>query len=335
MKLIIASDRNGKAMIDIETYIPSQTYIKFLRDSRIELNVSQMAKLLYISRNALEDKWAGYRALIASDKIEPVLRKTLECIIGYEEKFVEGELQERSDTVYILEALDPEDDFRWEEMGIYASLRAAERLGRKTGQEFTIRRHCVKPLIEEEVLRAEEKILKEGCPEETCEQIFYYGADGRLRNLDHMDNEGGSDNPEYDAYSDAVEYVENIFADFPLCFQNGDIIRMSDTYGRWRNAYGIIHVFPDRKEQNERILQRAGCSPDDVELVEFMDEDGEFSHEHIPVVELEMADWDEIPKDKQLVLRCASDLVKGRGTIDVVQFCILQMKRGKQGEAND
>ena len=38
-----------------------------------------------------------------------------------------------------------------------------------------------------------------------------------------------------------------------------------------------------------------------------------FSHEHIPVVELEKADWGEIPKDKQLVLQCDLDLVKGRG----------------------
>ena len=293
------------------------------------MNACQMTKLIYISHNPFADKWTGYRALIASCKTAPALREKLACIVDYEEKFVEVELKEQPNRVCLLEVRDLDDDFRWEEMGIYASLRVAERLGRKTGQEFTIRRHCVKPLTEEEMLRAEEKILKEGCPGETCEQIFYYGADGWLRNLDHMDNEGGSDDPEYDAYSGAVEYIENVFADFPLCFQNGDIIRMSDTHGRWRNAYGIIHVFPDRKEQNERILQRAGCSPDDVELVELMDEDGEFSHEHIPIVELEMADWNEIPKDKQLVLQCASDLVKGRGTIDALQFSILQMRREK------
>lgn len=327
--MIIASDSNGNTMINIETFIPSRTYRKFLQDSQIELSASQKAKLIYISRNALEDKWAGYRDLIVSDLTAPVLRNMLECIVGYEEKFVEEELQERADAVYLLGACDPEDDFRWKEMGIYSSIRAAERFGRKTSHAFTIKRHCIKPLTEEEMVREEDKILKDGYPDETNEQTFYYGEDGRLSNLDHMDNEGGSDATRYDAYSDAVEYVENIFADFPLCFQNGDIIRMSDTHGRWRNAYGIIHVFPDREEQNTRILQRMGCSPDDVELVEFMDEDGEFSHEHIPIVELEQADWDEIPKDKQLVLQCASDLVKGRGTIDALQFSILQMRREK------
>ena len=316
-------------MIDIETFIPSQTYKKFLRDSQIELNARQQAKLISISRNSFDDKWIGYRALIASDQTEPALRKALACIVDYEVNFVEEELREQPDTVYLLEACDPDDDFRWEEMGIYSSLRVAERFGRKIGQEFTIRRHCIKPLSEEEMLRAESKILEDGCTEETNGQTFYYGSDGRLRNLDHMDDEGETDDPEYVAYSDALEYVENIFADFPLCFQNGDIIKMSDTYGRWRNAYGIIHIFPDREEQNARILQRTGCTPDDVELVEFMDEDGEFCHEHIPIVELEKVDWDEISEDKRLVLQCAADLVKGRGTIDALQFSILQMKREK------
>lgn len=316
-------------MINIEKFIPSQTYKKFLQENQIELSACQKAKLIYISRTSLEDKWAGYRDLIASDKTDPSLQKALERIVDYEEKYVKEALNERPDAVYLLEMCDPEDDFRWEEMGIYSSIRAAERFGRKTGHGFTVRRHCVKPLTEEEMLRVEDAILKNGYPEETNEQSFYYGADGGLRNLDRMDNEGGSNDPEYDMYADAVEYVENIFADFPLCFRNGDVIKMSNGNGRLRNAYGFIHVFPDRKEQNERILQISGCTPDDVELVEFMDEDGEFSHEHIPIVELEKADWDKISKDKQFVLRCASDLIKGRGTIDALQFSILQMKQEK------
>ncbi len=315
-------------MINFGSFIPSQTYKKFLQESQIELSARQQAKLICISRNSFDDKRAGYRALLASDQTEPVLRKVLACIVDYEAKFLEEELRERPDTVYLLEIRDSDDDFRWEEMGIYSSLRVAERFGRKTGQEFTIRRHCIKPLTEEELLRVEGEILKDGYPGETDEQTFYYGADGRLRNLDHMDNEGGPDKPEYAMYSEAVEYVENIFADFPICFQNGDIIKVQNAYGRWRNAYGIIHIFPDREEQNARILQRTGCVPDDVELVEFMDEGGEFSHEHIPIVELEKADWDEVPEDKRLVLQCAADLVKGRGTIDALQFSILQMKRG-------
>ncbi len=322
-------------MVSIEKFIPSQTYKKFLQDSQIELSASQQAKLISISRNSFDDKWTGYRALLSSYQTEPALRKALACIVDYEVSFVDNELQERPDTVYLLDVRDPDDDFRWEEMGIYSSFRAAERFGRKTGQEFTIRRHCIKPLTEEEMLRVEIKILEDGCPEDTNGQAFYYGADGELRNLDRMCNEGENDDPEYAAYSDALEYVENIFADFPLCFQNGDIIKMSDAYGRWKNAYGIIHIFPDREEQNARILQRTGCAPDDVELVEFMDEDGEFCHEHIPIVELEKADLDEILEGKRLVLRCAADLVKGRGTIDALQFSILQMKREKQGGAND
>lgn len=317
------------SMINIETFIPSQSYKRFLREGQLKLSTRQKAKLIYISHNAFEDKWAAYRDLIASDQSESPLREILACIVDYEEKFVKAELGERLDKVYTLEVCDPENDFQWETIGIYASLRTAERIGRKTSHEFMIRRHCIRPLTEDEIICMEDKIAKDGYPEETDEQCLYYGADGRLRNLDRMYHEGESNDPEYDAYADAAAYVENIFADFPLCFQNGDVIKALDNGRGPRNVYGIIHVFSDREEQNDRILRIAGCSPDDVELVEFMDEGGEFGHEHIPITELEKADWDELPKDKQLVLQCAADLIRGRGTIDALQYSILRMKKNR------
>ena len=93
---------------------------------------------------------------------------------------------------------------------------------------------------------------------------------------------------------------------------------------------GIFHIYPDRDEQINRLLA-ANCTPDDEELVEFMDEDYEFSHEHLLVTELELADIEDIPKEQRSGLDCAAALIKGSGTIDAFEFSILEMRR-KRGQ---
>ncbi len=127
------------------------------------------------------------------------------------------------------------------------------------------------------------------------------------------------------AYTDADEYVESIYANLPLCFQNGDIIKAVGNK-RLSGLGGIFHVSPNRDEQIKRLLAM-NCTPDDEELVEFMDEDGEFSHIHLLVTELELAETGDIPDDQMSVLDCASSLVKGTGTIDALQYSIIGMKR--------
>ena len=114
-------------MIDIETFIPSQTYKGFLRENQLELNACQKAKLIYISHKSFEDKWVGYRNLIATERTAPILWKMLEYIVDYEERFVKEELKEKTEMVHLLEVCNPENDFQWEEIGIYASARRSDR----------------------------------------------------------------------------------------------------------------------------------------------------------------------------------------------------------------
>ena len=218
----INEDKTEK--FDMERFIPSETYRKFLRDNHITLTARQAAKLISRSRRPFEERWEGYRELIRSELTDDELR-------------------------------------------------------------------------------------------------------GKLQTIVRMYSDGSDDDPdtESDAYSDAEDYIENIFADFPLCFKNGDIVHAVNDH-RLEGRYGIMHVFPDREERIARLKSMPGMTPDDEELVEFMDEDGEFGHSHMLVTELEKVEWDEIPEHLQLVLECASDLVNGVGTIDALQYAIIEMK---------
>ena len=317
----------NKDKIDMEHFIPSETYKKFLKDKHINLTPRQAAKLINRSKCSFEERWMGFKELIRSELTDDELREKLQTIVDYEMAFVGCECAEHESAVYILEEYVPEDDYERNEIGAFASIRQAERLGWKTGNEFVITRHITEVLSEEKLSEFEDQLCQGGYID-TNHQAFYYNTEGKLWSIDRM--YGEDDVTEYDAYSDAKDYIENIFADFPLCFKNGDIVRTVSDH-RLEGRYGIMHVFPDREEQIARLNSIPGMVPDDEELVEFMDEDGEFGHCHMLVAELERVEDDKIPKRLQLVLECASDLVKGRETIDALQYAILRMKNAKEG----
>ena len=177
----------------IDIFIPSKTYKIFLHDKNIELTPWQKAKLICRSHRSFEERWAGYRELIASDKTDDELRKALERIVSYEEAFVGTELKELSEAVYSLEVCVSEADYQCEEAGIYNSLDTAVKIGRRMGYDFIVKRHSVKPLTEDEIDCIASQFKKQGYCDDTIRQTFHYNSEGQLKKLDRMHGTAGCD----------------------------------------------------------------------------------------------------------------------------------------------
>lgn len=317
--------------IDLERIIPSASYRAYLKENDIDLSSLQLAKLIYVSDEPMEWKWSAYRSLIAAEKADTKLCEQLQAIIAYEEVFVKAELKEKPGAVYKLEEFDSEDR-QWNEMGIYVSIHDAERIGRKIGHDFSITRYLPKKFSEKEFSAIEER-LKESGYLDTADQTFFYNAEGQLTSMNRMNDAGSEESESYRRYTDADEWISRIFADFPICFKNGNIIRSTGTYGT-EGLYGIVHIFPNREEENKRIAAIPGLVPDDELLTEFLYKDGYFEHHHILVTELEKVDLEQIPESQRDVLICASTLLNGRGTFQDLQYMIAEMKRNKKQEQN-
>ena len=311
---------------NVDEFIPSKTYRDFLHKNNIELTPRQIAKLIHQYGKTYESRWNAYQQLINDPRTDGDLLENLKKIIAYEKPFVEQELKEISAAVYVLEEYDPEDDYKKNEVGIFPSIRIAEKIGRSIGHEFLIKRHILKELSDEEIKEyAAEYLDNSVC--DTCEQEFHYDENGKLKQL-YYTNKGDGDNKEYSLYEKADDSLEDIFADYPLCFENGDVI--IDTYQRYlKEHYGIIHIRPDRLEEIKRISSIPRMHPDDEYLTEFLYNDGEFGHDHLMVTELERVDIDDksIPYEVKDILYGASLLAKGRGTIEYLQYCSSQMKQ--------
>jgi len=133
------------------------------------------------------------------------------------------------------------------------------------------------------------------------------------------------DSPEYKALMEAEINLVNTYAGYPLCLENGEMIRLAGCK-KGLERYGIIHVFPDREEFLQRLLSK-GVDPDDEEYVEFVDNAGRFYHSHVLITRLERVKPEQIPEELLQVLDAASSLVKGEGTIEGLQYEIDRMKK--------
>ena len=112
------------------------------------------------------------------------------------------------------------------------------------------------------------------------------------------------------------ERFENLFIPLPHPFDRGDLVSMKRGD---REVYGIVE---ESREDWERFLKRVedGLFADfyDASItVDFMNEKGDFMHDHICPMYLEKVDWESLPssEDKEY-LRYAMDLAKGQGTLD-------------------
>ena len=317
-------DIANMSIFSIDDFIPSKTYREFLKKNKIELTPKQIAKLIYKYGKTFDQRWKGYQNLIDDPRTESDLAENLRIIIDYEKAFVKQELKEKPDSIYVLDEFDQENDYERCEVGVFPSIKVAKKIGKIIGHKFYIKRHTLKEYSDEEIKQYAVNYLDNWIGD-TFDQEFSYDEKGNLKTIDYMYIKGEEENIKNSRYSEAIDSLESIFGNYPLCFKNGDIIKNEERH-YLKGRYGIIHIRQDREKEILRIASIPGATPDDELLTEFMDEDGEFGHSHLMVTELERVETDEIPEEKREVLFSASALIKGESTIDELQYCIIRMK---------
>jgi len=296
----------------MDRFIKSKSYKKYLASNGISLNDIQWLKI--INRAYLFPLQERLDAMeqIKNRTEDNALREKIQDYLGWCKHILELIYSNHPDAVYHLEEIDPNDSWIYSPVGVYKDIRTAEKIGAVTNNGFRITRHRIADISEDCFEKNDEGICR------TDDLSLEYLAGGKLRYFF------------YHSWLEPVEevdieeYLSSVYSEFPFDGSNGMYISVTEENEK---SYGIYHDFPDHKQHIEKIIKQ-GLVPDEELLVETMDEDGEFGHQHLLPTEFEVLESVyEIPEEKRALLICASELVKGQGTIDSFQYILQAYKR--------
>ena len=304
--------------LDIKEFMPSKTFKDYITENNIKLNDKQKAKLIFKYPTYMRNKLDAYTKLM-KETSNLVLAKHLENLIMYEERLIESVYKRIDDAVYVLTTYELSDDgcdYEDNKGGIYKSITSAENIGKKSKEHFDIHRYIVAPLTLEKQSEIEDEMEREGYLMDTDDMYISYNSSGEI---DYIYSRNSIDNELEDKYCEAESYIEDYFMNLPIPFKNGDIVKSL----KYDDKYGIIFIPNDIEEYHKQLI-RKGCTPDDEMLAEFINDNGDFGHDHLLVTQMELANKDEIPEKYHDILVCASDTVNGsgHGSLQCLQYFI-------------
>ena len=307
-----------------EEVMPSKTLRDYYAEHNLDLTENQLIKLA--ERVPIRRRLEIFRYILEAPEGEKIAKFLVNQIELEEFKIREMEGQ-KEDAVYYLYQFVPEDNYDQQEEGIYKLSSTAIRIGSKLGNDFKVERHIVRDLTEEEI-QALEKDAEADELGDTIDMRAYFNAKGEVTGIEYYPKEPDEEYERLDDIeSDFDMFFENeVFRNFPCPFENGDYIK-----NICRGEFGIMHVDPNREQWLADLLSR-GIVPEDEEYCEFPDEDGEFCHGHFMSADLEKVSLEDIPEEMRDVMEAASFLLKGNGSIDGLQFCIMQMNLRKEAK---
>lgn len=295
-------------------FIPSRTVREYAGRTRHLFSDMDIATILYHTL-----PWSGrapaLRELAARTE-DVALRKQIEERLAYEELLRERFEANDGSFFYAVAVEDGADGIT---AGHYASARAALAAGRAGERPFCVSKYQLADL-RRELITPKARFNPCLCPGPQARAEPYFGwpvaeyrydAEGALRS--RWSEEATPE--ERDRVEDwGSARFEERFLFLPNPFEKGDIVCMTgcpDQVGVVETSQESWKKFLERVRTNARGEDFCDASI----TVEFLTEDGEFSHGHIPPILLERDGLSEADARKPL-LEAAGRLLRGAGALD-------------------
>lgn len=312
---------------ELEILIPSKDVRDYVKEVNWTFTDAQKAALLVHGNLPLKEQYSHLQAL-QNSTADPKLQEQIKEYLNRADRELRA-FKENSDKnhIYILKV--EEEDISYTRMlpsGYFFDWEMACEYGRKEKLPFYIEKHLVGD-------------VKNLGNYEDAEYYDYeiaclvFNKDGEADYFDSGEISYDKENEETDFY----ESFQTAFYEVPNPFEKGDIVKITGT-----EEYGIVDTSQKRWKESlaryetpEWIQMRKTGAVDytDVQIrVEFLNDDGTFSHRHINPIYLERyqikEDWQNgSPRDKLLMY--AGLVHQGEGSLDDLYFFTMDYRNDK------
>lgn len=311
---------------ELEILIPSKDARNYAKKVNWTFTDVQKAALLVHGTLPLKEQYSHLQAL-QNSTADPKLQGQITEYLNRTDRELRA-FKENSgkNHIYILKV--EHEDISYTRMlpsGYFYDWEMACEYGRKEKLPFYIEKHLVGDI--ENLDKYEESEYYDY--EIAC---LAFNEDGEADYFDSQEISYDKENGETDFY----ESFQTAFYEVPNPFERGDIVKIIET-----EEYGIVDTSQkDWKESLARyktpewMQMRIGPDCSDVQIrVEFLNDDGTFSHRHINPIHLEWyrfkEDWQNgSPRDKLLMY--ARLIYKGEGSLDELYFFTMDYRKTKE-----
>lgn len=276
----------------------------------IKFTDSQLATLIFNSRYSYNEIYASLLELAAQtndmDLKEQIRRRTEEMSREWK-----AFTTNKGNAIYLLKYYEESDKEYWEQ-GYYLAFEDACAVGALFGDKYEIHKHklfsnhseATKEFLENEFIQSElgrASYLKDG-------SLFCLWT------------------REYKGDTDAEQLFQWQYVPIKYPFRKGDIVQNVLT-----GEIGVMNGAATDEEMEERLKMRTehGDISDATVFVEFLNDDGDFYHEHVCPTELDFFDMEQYEGKKKAVLFHASIVVRGHGSLEYLDMLREELKEKK------
>ena len=317
----------------LEQYIPSRSYVRYLQDAHASFTEFETAAILHHTGLPVETKIAVYHALLGETG-DAELRRQISEELARLKRVVDLFCAGGAGIAY----LTCKDTFHADVIGLAANYETAYALGVHSGADFIIEKYrLLTEYPHEPVLRksyfnprlsgsaGQRELVKtyEGTDDSMPAGRFSFRRDGTLLNASSVEEEDQlSDEALLRRYY-APNSFTNTYIDYPNPFDQGDLVTFTRARGEPETeSIGIVRTSQEEWEDlRQRIKDGLSVDQFDASLtVEWLKEDGRFSHDHIPPIFLERRETDKSAPWYE-VIEAARNLLRGKGSLEWFTMC--------------
>lgn len=295
---------------ELNVLIPSEYVRNYALETGWVFTDEQKAVLLVHGDLSLKEQCSRLRALQESTADQSLKERIAKYLNSEDLRFQAFKVNSDKAYIYILKVKEgniPYPGILPDEY--FFDLDLAYRCGRETNLPFMIEKYPV----EVPGIGSPRSLFTNFLEfDEDGEAVYFYGA-------------------VQDDYGESEDF--NDFIEVPNPFEKGDIVRIVGT-----ERYGIVSQKLLKKREfakyENRMQQRMDWDFSDVQIrVEFLCEDGSFSHDHVIPLRLERYQpekfWDKRNTMDKLLLQ-ASHICRGEGSLEMLSSLIMDYRRSKQ-----
>ena len=320
----------------LEQYIPSRSYVAYLKEIDASFTEFETAAILHhISLPPMETV-ALYRAFLP-DVTDEDLRRQITAEIEYMEREQAIFQTGGNDTVYLAVECDDYESL----LGAAANYETAYELGVRSGKTFQIKKHRL--LSEYPETRDTGKYylnpyLFDGKDSQDCVKTFglasfgfkigeaTFEKDGTLRYLYSHEMEASRGDKENLEHLYSHKLFTNAYIDYPNPFECGDLVEFVHPGGQKTfGEMGVVNTSQADWASYSQKVRNSACydQSDACITVEWLTEDGRFSHSHNPFIFLERGVLrKEMPRAMRELLRAGSEMMRGAGSLEWYGRCV-------------
>lgn len=318
----------------LEKYIPSRSYVKFLKEQDAVFTDFETAAILGDTGLPLEEKLSAWRSLLEETE-DRELKRQLAGEIAHEEKSLEQFQSKTEGPVYMIR------DGDWDAVGLAENYETACAIALTLESGFTIEKY--QPTAKYNGPTVKEFRVNPYLWPDTPIRSVLENAPGpiggaRFRRdgvLLSVWNEGTDDDAGVVERRYSPAYFTNAFVKYPYPFERGDIVRFVACREKQpEDKYpGIVAT---SQEDWTKFLEkvRGGLYVDISDasaVVEWLTPKGGFSHGHVSPIFLERYE----PEKEQpwhALIKAGSELIRGEGSLEWYMSCFEAYRSQRKSE---